>query len=370
VRSDSPSDWETELSKGQTMKSVLKAVGVAAVGLGWVLLLNLALRMFSAADDWAAAFGFVMLIGVFAGGVLLLVHGLIHLQRKHRAAFERWGFPMAVLLAAVWTTGCGTTVNPGYVGIQVDYYGKDKGVQSYPVVTGRVWYNPITTAVLEYPTFVQTAKWTRSLNEGAPVNEEITFTNADGMSVAADISVSYHLEMEKVPAFYVRFRSDDLNVFTHGFLRNLARDKFDSHGGRFRIDQIMGDNAQFVRDVRADLQTELDAIGVRIDQFGFIGAPRPPQQVIEAINAKVHANQLALQKQNELVQVQADAAKQVANAEGYAKSLLVKGEAEATYNKKLADSMSERLIEKWKLDKWNGVLPTVTGGAMPILNVK
>jgi regulator of protease activity HflC (stomatin/prohibitin superfamily) len=311
-----------------------------------------------------------MLVALVGISALLVVGAGRRVRAKHEDTLKRWGVLVLLFAASLSLTGCGTTVNPGYVGIQVDYYGKDKGVQSYPVVTGRVWYNPITTAVLEYPTFVQTAKWTRSLNEGAPVNEEITFTNADGMSVAADISVSYHLEMEKVPAFYVRFRSDDLNVFTHGFLRNLARDKFDSHGGRFRIDQIMGDNAQFVRDVRADLQTELDAIGVRIDQFGFIGAPRPPQQVIEAINAKVHANQLALQKQNELVQVQADAAKQVANAEGYAKSLLVKGEAEATYNKKLADSMSERLIEKWKLDKWNGVLPTVTGGAMPILNVK
>ncbi len=53
-----------------------------------------------------------------------------------------------------------------------------------------------------------------------------------------------------------------------------------------------------------------------IDQFGFIGSPRPPQSVIDAINAKVQAQQIAVQKQNELVQSQADAAKLVAAAEG------------------------------------------------------
>ena len=57
-----------------------------------------------------------------------------------------------------------------------------------------------------------------------------------------------------------------------------------------------------------------------IDQFGFIGSPRPPSSVIDAINAKVQAQQIAVQKQNELVQAQADAAKLVAAADGQAKA--------------------------------------------------
>lgn len=341
------------------MKSVTRSVVIGALVVLWAGTLNLALSFVSADNDVKVGFGIALLLFLIPVGIAALF-----------AQLKRLAGPLFLMLLSVAVSGCGTTVNPGYVGIQVNYYGQDKGVQSYPVVTGRVWYNPWTTSVFEYPTFVQTAKWTKSVTEGNPINEEITFTSVDGMSIAADISLSYHLLREKVPSFYVKFRSDDLSQFTHGFLRNLARDKFDSHGGRFRIDQIMGDNAVFVRDVRADLQGDLNDIGVQIDQLGFIGAPRPPAQVIEAINAKVHANQLALQKQNELVQVQADAQKEVAKAEGYAKALTVKGEAEAAYNLKVAASMSDRLVAKWQLDKWNGVLPNVTSGAVPFINVK
>ena len=46
-------------------------------------------------------------------------------------------------------------VDAGYGGIKVNLYGDDKGVDDFTLVTGAVWYNPITTAVYEYPTFVQ-----------------------------------------------------------------------------------------------------------------------------------------------------------------------------------------------------------------------
>lgn len=276
-----------------------------------------------------------------------------------------------ILSIAALSIGCSTRVEPGHVGIQVNYSGTDRGVSSYPMVTGRVWYNPYSVSIIEYPTFVQTAKWTRSKDEGKASNEEITFTNRDGMAFSADISLSYHLIPDQVPAFYVKFRTADLETFTHGYLRNVARDKFDQNGGHYSIEQIMGDNADFLTKVREAVAAEVKPVGVVLDQFGLIGAPRPPEAIQKAINDKAQAQQISQQKENELKQVQADAAKQVAQAEGYARALLVKGEAEAAYNRKMADSMSDRLLEKWRLDKWNGALPTFNGGAVnPFVSVK
>lgn len=160
--------------------------------------------------------------------------------------------------------GC-TTIPPGYVGIVVNQWGSARGVQDLPLKTGRILYNPITETVFEYPTFVRTAVWTRSLDEGKKVNEEITFTTSDQMQVAADISLAYHIQGEKAPAFYVRFRSDDLDLFTHGFLRNLAREKFDNVAGKFRIEDIMGDNAAFLKEVRDRLQAEVHNEGIVLD---------------------------------------------------------------------------------------------------------
>lgn len=276
------------------------------------------------------------------------------------------------LALIVVTTGC-TRVGPGYVGIKVSMAGSGRGVSDIPTTTGWTVYNPLFSTVYEYPTFVQTAVWTANPNEGDSncdkCDESVTFTNKDQMQVSADISLSYHLVPDKIPAFYVKFRSDNLHNFTHGYLRNIARDAFNEHAGKYEISQIMGDNSAFIKDVREGLQKELTPIGVQLDQFGFIGAPRPPQGVIEAINGKVHATQLAQQKQNELVQAQADAAKEVAKSAGYAQSLTLESTAQAEANLRLAKSLTPELIELKKLEKWNGELSQVTGGNTPFVSI-
>lgn len=280
-----------------------------------------------------------------------------------RAAF------IAALVGLVSVVGC-TRVSPGYVGIKVINGGSDRGVNDYPNQVGWVFYNPISTTVFEYPTFVQTAVWTQNPGEGHPVNEEISFTNKDKMLISADINLSYHLEADKVPAFYVKFRSDNLSSFTYGYLRNTARDVFNEHAGRFTIDQIMGDNATFIADVNKGLQEKMSAYGVVIDQFGIIGAPRPPQAVIDQINASVHATQLTTQKQNELAQVQADMAKEREKTDTYARNTITMADATAAANRKVAESLTPNLIELRRLEKWDGVLPQVTSGASPFITLK
>lgn len=269
---------------------------------------------------------------------------------------------MCLLIAAV-SVGC-TRIGPGHVGVKVSMAGDTKGVEATPAVTGWVFYNPFLSSVYEWPTFVQQVVLTQDPNEGSPNNEEITFTNADQMVIAADISFAYTLDGEKVPYFFQKFRTDDMKQFSHGYLRSLIRDKFNEIAGKYKIEAIMGDNATFIAEVKAAVQKDIIAYGVILEpQFGFIGAPRPPQAVIAMINAKVSAVQLAQQKQNELVQVEADMAKEREKTDTYARNTLTLAEAQATANRQLADSLSPALIELKRLEKWDGQLPYINGGS-------
>ncbi len=284
---------------------------------------------------------------------------------------------MMALASIFFNSACATRVGPGYVGIKVSNAGDNRGVNDLPLSTGWVGYTPFFSQVFEYPTFVQIGVWTASPNEGKPVNEEITFTTGDQMQVAADISLAYHLVAQKVPAFYVKFRSDDLKTFTHGFLRNLAREKFDNVAGRYKIETIMGDNAPFLAETRAALQKDLDTIGVQLDQFGFIGAPRPPKQVVDAINGKVQATQDAIRVENEVRQAKAEAEKRVAQAEGEARAAIAKATGDAKANQVLTSSITSTLLEWRRLEiqqasiaKWDGKLPTYNGsGALPMIQL-
>jgi regulator of protease activity HflC (stomatin/prohibitin superfamily) len=278
---------------------------------------------------------------------------------------------LSILVLAVVglaSSGCATRISAGTVGIKVDLAGSSRGVENYPIRTGWVFYGPWGTQVFEYPTYVQTVKWTRSQTEGSTNDDSITFTSGS-LSVNADVSLSYQLDPAKVPQFYVKFRSDNLDSFTDGFLRNVARDAFNNVGGKYTIEEIMGNNAGFLKDVNDLVSAQVKPLGVDIQQFGFIGAPRPPQNVINAINNAQQAKYRAQQSQNELVQTTAEAAKDVAKAEGYAKSQIAIANGEAESNRVRAASLSPQIIEWQKLavtdrwiSRWNGRTPDVTVG--------
>jgi regulator of protease activity HflC (stomatin/prohibitin superfamily) len=286
----------------------------------------------------------------------------------------RYAILALVLFAAVMFTGC-TRIGPGHAGIVVNSAGSDRGVLNQTATTGWVFYNPFSQTVIEYQTSMRSEKWTRTADEGKPVNEEITFTNQDQMVIATDIGLSYSLDASKLPSFYVKFLArdeDEMDVkFGNGYLKNAVRNCLNDNAGKYTIAQIMGDNAQFLKDSTTCIQTDVAQYGVRIDQFGLLGAPRPPQSVIDSINQKSRAEQISRQKQLELTQVQADAAKEVAQAEGDSKATLMRAEAQAAANAKLSASLTDNLIRYEAIKKWNGARPTVEGNSSGLLlNVK
>jgi regulator of protease activity HflC (stomatin/prohibitin superfamily) len=274
---------------------------------------------------------------------------------------------MWLMFIGVLAIGC-TRVDPGHVGIKVYYYGSQKGVDDFPAVTGMVWYNPMATSVFQFPTFVQTAVWTHNKNEGSPLNEELSFNSREGLVFNADISLSYRLDPSKVPHFYVTFRSDDLDKFTHGFLRNIARDAFNEVAVKYTAEEIYGDKKEAIlTEVRQRINAQTTVYGVVVEQFGFVGAPRPPQNVVDAINAKIKATQDAIRVENELRSATAEAKKAVAAAQGRAQAVLVEAEAQAKANTLLSQSLSAQLIQQKAIDKWNGTRPLVEGSNSGLL---
>lgn len=288
---------------------------------------------------------------------------------------------LVLLVVMLSMIGC-DRIGVGHVGLVVDLAGSQRGVQDFTLRTGWVFYNRFATQVVEYPTFVQTAIWTKDPHEGdnpaydgSDGNEEITFTTRDSMVVKADFNVSYLLDAPKVPAFYVKFRSDDLKTFTHGYFKNAARNCINEVAGGYQVEQIMGDNGPFIKAAEKCLQADVLTIGVLVQQFGITGAPRPPEQVTQNINMKVQASQIALQKDNEVAQSKAEALKKVAEAEGDANSVrarakgdadavVMKAEAQKKSNELINASLTPMVLERTRLDmQWHQIDAWAAGGA-------
>ena len=83
-----------------------------------------------------------------------------------------------------------TRVGAGYVGVEINLAGSQRGAQEIPIRTGWVFYSPLKSQIVEFPTFVQTVKWTADINEGHPLNEELVFNSKEGQEVRAGVHPS------------------------------------------------------------------------------------------------------------------------------------------------------------------------------------
>ncbi len=263
-----------------------------------------------------------------------------------------------------------TRIEAGHVGVEINLAGRQRGASEIPVRTGWVVYSPLTTQIIEFPTYVQTVKWTKDTSEGHPVNEEMGFNSKEGMEIFVDVSLSYAIDPLKAPDFYVKYRVDDLDRFTHGILRDIVRNSLNEVASTYVVEDIYGEGkAEFLHKVESMIQQKVTPVGVGVQQFGFIGAPRVPPVIATAITAKAQAIQQAERARNELATTQAEAAKKIAEAEGDAKSLVTRAQGEADANRIRQNSLTPQLLDLRRIensraliDKWNGQLPTVETG--------
>jgi regulator of protease activity HflC (stomatin/prohibitin superfamily) len=298
-----------------------------------------------------------------------------------RSLIGRLVLAVALVLGALFLfSSCTARVDAGHVGIRVKLAGSSRGVDDIPLVTGWVFYNPLTEQLVMFPTSVQNIVWTKDPHEGAPHDESITFSSAEGANINADVGLSFHIEPTMAPHLYLRFRKNDLIELANGYVRNAVRESFNVVASKVPVQDIYGaGKGQIVADVTKRLQDQLGKDGFILDQLTINGALRLPESVANAINRALEQKQGAIQAQNRVAQVEAEARQAVAQAEGQAKAArerargeadakLITARAEARANLLLRRSMSPQVMQYRALEKWNGRLPVMNGnGALPML---
>jgi regulator of protease activity HflC (stomatin/prohibitin superfamily) len=273
-------------------------------------------------------------------------------------------------IALLVLVGC-TKVPAGNVGIMVDLYGSTKGVQPAELGPGRYWvgYNQ---DLFIFPTFTQTYTWTRSLNEGRSLDESITFQSVEGLPINADVGITFHVTPEKTALLFQKYRRG-IDEIIDLYIHNMVRDGFVEEASHLPIETIYGTGkAKLVSDVQKRVQSQVIDIGLVIEKVYLVGTLRLPDPVEKAINAKIAATQMAQQRENEVAQSQAEAQKEVAKAQGTAQALLINAEAEAKALKLRGDALKDNpsLVQLNAIEKWDGKLPSVNGGAVPFISVK
>ncbi len=289
----------------------------------------------------------------------------------------------AVALVVLFA-GCSMTtrVDAGHVGIRVRLAGSDRGVSDTPVVTGWVVYNPISEQIVIFPTSVQNVVWSANPHEGRAVDESITFSSSEGVNVNADVGLSFHIEPSLAPKLYGRFRENDMLALADGYVRNTVREAFNDVASKLPVQDVYGPlKSKMLSEVTQKCRDVLSKDGFVIDQLTLTGALRLPQNVADAINRAMEATQNAIQSENRVRQVKAEAEQAITKAhgnaeaqrqeaEGHADALLINAHAEAKANEIIRLSMTGSVLQYRAIEHWDGKLPTYNGGgALPMLTI-
>lgn len=279
---------------------------------------------------------------------------------------------MLIILASFLLFSC-AKIEPGYAGIKVHKYGDQKGVEDFPIVVGKVWYNPITHDIYKFPTFMQNVSWTEDKYEGSEINQMFTFNSVEGVVLEADVGFAYHFEWDLVPSIFIEFRKT-ADEITDTYVRTKVREAISNIGGTMEVINIMGAGKQrFASDIITRLKDEIEQKGIVVDMFSFIGNIRSDdKRVAESINRVLTQKQRALEAESKIREITAVAHQKVEQARGDSLSLIIQsqGEAKSILNIQRALSSSPRYIDYLATKRWNGILPQVTGGAIPMINLK
>lgn len=239
-------------------------------------------------------------------------------------------------------------IDSAYTGLKVDRFGDDKGNVNVVPVRGVVFYNPWTTDVFMYPNFVQQVDY-----------PAFTVNTKDGSSIEVDVAMSYKVLKDSVGYVFLKYRKD-VEEIEKGYMATAVYDAYRNTANSFTVDSLMSNRTKFDTELQAMLFKSLSEEGFYLEQI--TGKIEPPASLKESINSKNQAIQIALQANNKVKQAEAEAKIKIAQAEGEATALRIRADAEAYFNERIAKSITPTLVEKMRIEKWNGTVPQVQAG--------
>jgi regulator of protease activity HflC (stomatin/prohibitin superfamily) len=247
---------------------------------------------------------------------------------------------LGILISIFFFATC-ERIDAGHVGVKVNLYGDNKGVDAVTEVSGNVWYNPFTENIYEFPTFIQHKEYTGE--------NSFIVNSKDGSEFHVSPIINYSVKREKVPQIFSKYRRS-LGQIEEGFLKTAVFDAFRLATNKYTADELIGNRQSYEVEVRRILETQLSNEGFVVNQF--TSNLIYPETFKNAINAKNNSVQLALKAENDVKTAEAEAKIKVAQAEGDAQSMLTRAKAEAEANRLKQQTLTPMLIQQQWIEAW------------------
>ena len=179
--------------------------------------------------------------------------------------------------------------------------------------------------------------------------------------VSSTVAINYHIVPDKANIVYQSLGIE----FKERIIDPAVQEVVKAVTARYTAEELITKRAAVSDAMKLNLTERLIANNIAVDAFSIVGFSFS-KIFMEAIEAKQTAEQLAMKAQRDLERIKIEAEQKVTAARAEAESLKLQKE-----------NISPDLIELRKIeanlkaiDKWNGILPQVTGsGSVPFIGV-
>lgn len=205
--------------------------------------------------------------------------------------------------------------------------------------------------------------WESGDSTATSSNRAIFGGSSDNIGIYVGMNCTAMIEEKDAAKFLYRYNNTPLETIIDTDIKKMVEDRFNVETAKYTSTDLGAKKGEIMDAVKDYVIPYFKEYGITITVLGLkedISYENPAIQ--DAIDKRFASEQdLEIQKnKNEA---------NIAKAEAEAEAIILKAEAEAEANRKLAESLTNTVLEKMYYDKWDGVLPTVYGDATPIVNI-
>jgi prohibitin 2 len=262
---------------------------------------------------------------------------------------------IGIVILAIAITGSVKIVDAGYRGVLLNFGAVDT---ARSLEEGIHFVVPVRDNVVQME--VRTQK----------ITEDAASASKDLQDVRTQVALNYHINPDNAQNVYKNIGLD----YANRVIVPAIQESVKQVTARFNAEELITKRETVKDQIEEQIRTRLAAYNIVVDAISITEFEFSPE-FVRAVEAKVAAQQRALQAQNELRRIEIEAQQaearavgeqqaNIARAEGVrqANVLQAQGEAQAitTIDEQLRQSPS--YLEWLKSQKWDGELPLVVGG--------
>lgn len=179
----------------------------------------------------------------------------------------------------------------------------------------------------------------------------------DLQTVSTTLAINYRVDTSKSYSIYKNIGKDYEAVLVVPAVNEVLK----STTALYTAEESVTNRTLVSDGLIEGLNAKLNEIGLYVTDVNIINF-----DFSEAYITAIEEKQVA---QQQLLKAETEKQTAITNAEAEAEATKIRAEAEAEANRILAESVTPELVEYYKIEKWNGQLPMVSGEATPIIDM-